>query len=180
MSSSLLLVLLLRWIHIGSATLAIGAPFFVRFALLPAAAKVLDDDSHQKLKGAINARWKHFVYIIITLFIITGLIQFLVPIRVDGILLTARWKDFSHADKRLYHMVFGFKMIAAFLIFTLASALAGRSALFAPLRKNAKATLTLLLLAAAILLVLSSTLRYLPRNPAPQSLPATTLPTLAH
>jgi uncharacterized membrane protein len=166
MSPQLLLVLLLRWIHIASATLAIGAPFFVRFALLPAAARVLDDDSHLRLKAAINARWKHFVYIIITLFIITGLINFLVPIRVDGVLLTARWKDFSPEDRRLYHMLFGFKMIAAFLIFTLASALAGRTNLFAPLRKNARATLTLLLLSAAVLLILSSALRYLPRTPS--------------
>lgn len=164
MSSELLLVVAMRWIHITCAMLAIGAPFFVRFALFPAAAKVLDEDSHQKLRTAINARWKHFVYILITLFIISGLFNFLVPVRVDGQLISARWKDFAPDDKRLYHMLFGFKMIAAFGIFFLASALAGRTTVFAPIRKNAKAFLGVLLLLAAILVVCSSGLHYLPRH----------------
>jgi hypothetical protein len=162
----LLLVLVMRWLHIASATLAIGAPFFVRFALFPAAGKVLDEEKHQQLKAAVNARWKHFVYLVITVLILTGLFNFLVPIRVDGQLISARWKDFSPEDKRLYHMLFGFKMIAALGIFFLASALAGRTAVFAPIRKNAKLFLGILLLLAAILLVCSSGLRYLPRHTA--------------
>jgi uncharacterized membrane protein len=167
MPPELLLALLLRWIHIASATLAIGAPFFVRFALLPAAGKALDDAAHQKLRAAINSRWSRFVYILITLFIITGLITFLVPLRVDGVLVTARWKDFSPADKQLYHMVFGIKMLAALGIFFLASVLAGKTETFAPLRKKAKLFLSVLLVLAAILLVCSSTLRYLPRGGQP-------------
>jgi hypothetical protein len=45
-----LLPLIARWVHIGSAMAAIGAPFFVRFALLPSATQVLDDATHQKLR----------------------------------------------------------------------------------------------------------------------------------
>jgi hypothetical protein len=165
MSSQLLLVLTMRWIHIAAAMLAIGAPFFIRFALLPAASRVLDDAKHQELKAAINARWKHIVYLLITLFLVTGLVNFLVPIHApDGQLLSARWKNFSPEDRRLYHMLFGFKTLAAIGIFILASALTGRTNLFAPIRKNAKLFLTILLLLAAILLACSSMMRYLPRN----------------
>ncbi len=164
MSNELIIPLLVRWIHIGCATTAIGAPFFVRFALMPAATQSLDDATHQKLRQAINARWRHIVYALITLFILTGLYQFLVPTRVDGVLVTARWRDFSPEDQRLYHMVFGIKMLAAFSIFFLASALAGRSETFAVIRKKAKLFVTILLLLAAILLACSSVLRFLPAS----------------
>src|SRR4051794_19021351 len=139
MSWELAVAWLMRFLHIASAMAAIGAPFFVRFALMPAASKALDDASHQKLREAINARWRVIVYVLVTLFIVTGFYNFLVPTRApDGHLLTARWKDFPDADKGRYHMIMGFKNLAAFAIFFLASALAGRSATFAPIRKNAK------------------------------------------
>lgn len=162
MPTDLLLAALIRWTHIASAALAIGAPFFMRFALLPAAHKVLDDASHQKLKETINARWRVIVYVLITTFIVTGLINFLVPLRVDGVLVTARWKEFAPADKRLYHMIFGIKMLLAFAIFFLASALPGRTATFAPIRKNARLWLVVLLVLAALLLFCSNLLRFLP------------------
>src|SRR5438105_1021302 len=87
MSRELLWMLAIRWVHILCATLAIGGPFFLRFVLLPAAGKTLDEPAHQQLRGAINARWRPIVYTLITLFILTGLFQFLVPMRVEGVLL---------------------------------------------------------------------------------------------
>src|SRR5271170_1780221 len=125
MPAELILPFVMRWIHIVSATLAIGVPFFVRFVLTPAAGKVLTDEQHQRLRETINARWKHVVYLLIALFIISGLYTFLVPVRINGVLVSSRWRDFPPDDKRLYHMLFGIKMIAAFGIFFLASALAG-------------------------------------------------------
>jgi uncharacterized membrane protein len=164
MDSELILPYVSRWVHIASAMLAVGAPFFIRFALMPAAAKVLDDDTHAKLREAINARWRVAVYILITLFILTGLYNFLVPVRVDGGLVTARWKDFAPEDKRLYHMLFGIKVLAAFGMFFLASALPGRTATFAPIRKNARLWTLVLLLLAAVVLSCASAMRYLPRQ----------------
>src|SRR5262249_50683435 len=155
-SGDLLLALIVRWIHIISATIAIGAPFFVRFALLPAASSELDDATHQKLRAAINRRWAKIVYIVITLFILTGLYNFFVATRVNGELITARWRDFAPEDRKIYHMIFGFKMIFAFTLFFLASALAGRTNTFAPIRKNAKLFLVVLLLTAALIIVCST------------------------
>jgi hypothetical protein len=166
MDSEMIIPYLFRWVHIASATLTIGGAFFIRFLLMPAAGRVLDADTHDKLREAINARWRVIVYILITLFLITGVYNFLAPTRVHGVLVTGRWRDFTPEDKRLYHMLFGIKVLAAFGMFFLASALPGRTATFAPIRKNARMWLLVFLLLAAIVLSCSTGLRYLPRPQA--------------
>jgi uncharacterized membrane protein len=176
MPPELILPLIARWIHILSAIAAIGAPFFIRFALIPAAAKVLNEEQHQRLREAINARWKHVVYLLITLFILTGLYMFAVPVRVQGVLVTARWKDFSPTDQRIYQAIFGIKMIAALAIFFLASALAGRTKALEPIRKQRKIFLSILLMLGIIAVICAGIMRYLPQNPPYTPLPPTDLP----
>ena len=178
MTTDLLLAWLMRFLHIAAAIAAIGAPFFVRFALMPAATAALDDENHQKLREAIGKRWRHFVYIFILIFIATGFYNFLVQTRlppeageVTGRLITARWKDFSPEDKKTYHMLFGIKTLCAFGIFFLASALAGRSKTFAAIRQKARVYITLLLLLATLVLVCSTLLRFLPLRPAQPTVP---------
>jgi hypothetical protein len=175
MPPELIVAYLMRWIHIACAMIMIGGPFFVRFGLIPAANTALDEEAHTRLRDAINARWRIIVYIVITLFLITGFYNFFVETRVNGILVTGRWRDFAPEDKRLYHMLFGFKVLAAFGIFFLASALAGRTKTFAPIRQRRKTFTALLLVLAAVLLVCSTWLRYLPTHamvfPNPQLVP---------
>ncbi|HVX86730.1 MAG TPA: hypothetical protein VH253_18250 [Phycisphaerae bacterium] len=172
MPAELILPYVMRYVHIASAILMIGGPFFVWFAFMPAARRVLDEESHRKLSEAVNGRWRHMVYLLITLFLISGLYTFLVPVRVNGVLITSRWRDFGESDKRLYHMIFGFKMIAAFGIFFLASALAGRTKTFAGIRAKRKTFIAVLLLLAAGLLVCSTWLRYLPTQEPPKPFPS--------
>lgn len=167
MNADLLLVYVMRWVHIACAIVMVGGPFFVRFGLMPAADKTLDGDTRERLAEAINKRWRIIVYVVITLFLITGLVNFLVPVRVDGALVSARWKDFGEADRKTYHMLMGIKLLAAFGIFFLASALAGRTKTFAPIRAKGKTFVGLLLLLAAVLLVCTSGLHYLPRERGP-------------
>jgi uncharacterized membrane protein len=152
MEADQILPLIVRWVHIGSAIAAIGAPFFIRFALLPSAKEVLDDATHQKLREAVNRRWRKIVYILITLFILTGFYTFFV---------VAPWKQMPAADKKLYHMLFGIKVLAAFVIFFLASALAGRTAGLAPIRKQAKMWLGVVLLLAAVIVACAGIMRSL-------------------
>ena len=140
-----------RLLHIGSAICAVGAPFFVRVALMPAAGRTLDGATDLKLKQAVNRRWKVAVFVLITLFLLTGAFNFLVPVRgPNGSLITARWRNFGEEDRKLYHMLFGVKSLCAFGIFFLASALAGESAVFAPIRKHVRISVTLLLVLAAV------------------------------
>ena len=161
MNPDLILPYTMRWLHIVSAMLAIGVPFFVRFVLTPAANKSLDEAQHQKLREAINAKWRIIVYILITLFLISGFYTFLVPVRVNGVLVSSWWRDMSPDAKRTYHMIFGIKVLAAFGIFFLASALAGRTQTFAPIRMKRKMFLTVLLLLAAVVVTCAVALRYM-------------------
>jgi len=161
-SLELLVAISARYIHIACAIILLGGPFFIRFALLPAAKKSLEPDGQEKLESAINGRWRIVVYCVITLFILTGLYQFLVPVRENGVLITARWRDFSEADKKIYHMIFGIKMLGAFAIFFLASALAGRTQTFAPIRKKSGLFLGIFLVIAALVLAAALLLTRLP------------------
>ena len=170
MTAQLIFAWFVRFLHIASAIGAIGAPLFVRYALIPAAGKTLEDETHSKLRAAINARWKHAVYLFITIFILTGAYQFFVEVRIPdgtaaGRLVTARWKEFGPDDKRIYHMLFGIKVLCAFIIFFLASALAGRAKAFEPIRKNARTTITFLLLLGGLVVICSTLLRFLPLQP---------------
>jgi hypothetical protein len=168
MDAELLLPTIVRWLHIGSACLAVGAPFFVRFALIPAAEKSLQPDQFQALKEAMHARWRPIVYSLILLFILTGLYTFFV---------TARWRELTPDARKTYHMLFGIKTLAAFGIFFLASALAGRSKAFLPIRKSAKTWIAVLLTLAAIVILCGNLMRQLslrpelPRSSSPASLP---------
>ncbi len=155
-----------RWVHITCAVLAVGAPFFVRFALMPAAAAVLDEAAHEKLRNAINARWRYFVYVLISLFILTGCYNFFVESSVNGVLITARWKQFGPEDQKIYQMLFGINMLAALGMFFLASALAGRAAVFAPIRKNARVAITLLLLLSFLAIICATLMHMLPLHGA--------------
>lgn len=158
----LVLTFIIRYLHIACAIIAIGGPFFVRFGLMPAAGKTLDAEAHQKLRETINHRWRIVVYCVITLFILTGLYLFLVPVKANGVLISSRWREMAEADKKMYHMIFGIKMLGAFALFFLASALAGRTATFAPLRKKAKLFVSLFLGIAALVLLCAEILRSLP------------------
>ena len=101
-----LLPLLMRWIHIFSACIALGGPFFVRFALLPAASAVLDEETHKILRARVNATWKHIVHLVITLFLISGTYNFTTIILGWG--TGHPWPLGQY--KAAYHAMFGFKV----------------------------------------------------------------------
>ena len=145
------LTLIARWLHILSATLAIGVPIYVRFVLMPAAT-VLDEESHGRLREALARRWRMIVYILIAVFLATGFYTYLV---------VARWEKLPSDLKTRYHMLVGIKILIALAMFTISSALAGRSSLFAPMRQNAKFWLVVLVLLGLGIIGLSGVLRYI-------------------
>jgi len=169
MTASILLAWMVRLAHMSSAIGLLGAPFFVRFAFLPAAGEALDEAMHARLREKVAARWRHLVYVFITLLIVTGLFSFFVETRAPnglggtpGTLVTGRWREFSAEDQKLYQMLFGIKVLCAFIIFFLASALTGRSRVFEPIRKNARTSLTLLLLLGLLVVICATLLHFLP------------------
>lgn len=132
------ITILSRWIHVGTAIVLVGGTVFLRFVLTPAAAQ-LPEAEHQKLKDLVMNRWKKFVHAGIALFIVSGFYNFFV-VQIP-----------NHRGDGLYHALIGTKILLAFAIFFLASALVGRSKSFDGLRKNAKFwQLVIILMAAAI------------------------------
>jgi uncharacterized membrane protein len=148
------LMLLARWLHILSAALAIGVPIFIRFVLMPARQR-LDEPQRAILHEAIMARWRVFVYVMIVVFLATGFWTFL------GV---ARWRSplFNGQDKFRYHLLIGIKIVIALGMFFISSALAGRSAALAGMRRNAQLWISILILLGLAIVVISGVLRFMP------------------
>jgi uncharacterized membrane protein len=144
-------VIIVRWLHIVSAALAVGVPLFMRFVLLPSLS-TLDDATRGTFREAVHKRWRPFVHIMIVVFLATGFYNFLV---------LRRWAAFSPEDKRLYHMLFGIKVLIALVMFFLASALAGRSGKLQKIRENARFWVTVLVVCGLAVVAISGVMRVL-------------------
>ncbi len=144
-----ILDLLSRWIHIGTAIVVLGGSVFLRFVLMPAAVG-LPDDEHQALRERLMGRWRKFVGIGIGLFLLSGFYNYLVVAMP------------KHQGDKLYHPLIGTKILLAFVVFFLASALTGRSAAFEGIRKNSKKWLLITILLAATIVVISGVLKFRP------------------
>ena len=116
------------------------------------AQEVLDEPSRVKLREAIAARWRMFVYLTIVIFLATGFYNFL------GI---RRWRYWDRESKIHYHMIFGAKLFLALVLFFISSAVAGRSAALATFRNNAKLWVAVMVLLGLAILGLSAVLRYM-------------------
>ena len=156
------LYLVSRITHVGTAIIAVGGMFFIRFVLMPAATATLADADHEKLRARVMATWKRVVHISILLFLLSG-----------GINYTRVILEKTHKGDA-YHPLIGTKIILAFVIFFIASALVGRSAKFEPMRKNSKKWITVNLALAAVIIIISGYLRLMP----PKSVPAQSAPAI--
>lgn len=142
MESIDLLTLVLRWAHISAAILAIGGAAFQLLVLRPASDSVLDTEEHARLRDAIRARWSRVVFGCIFVLLLTGFANFYLLVLAPKI------------PAMPYHMFFGPKVLLAFFVFFIASALAGRSPGLAGIRAKSSTWLALLVvLGAAIVLV---------------------------
>src|SRR5690606_14420955 len=127
-----------RWLHVGTAIVLVGGTVFMRYLVMPAAEQ-LPEAEHDALRQRILGRWKKAVHAGIALFLLSGFYNYMV------VTLPA------HRGDRLYHPLIGIKILLAFAVFFLASALVGRSKAFDGLRKNAKTWLSVIILLATII-----------------------------
>jgi uncharacterized membrane protein len=135
-----------RWIHVGTAIVVLGGSVFMRFVLMPAAAQ-LPDAEHDALRQRVMGRWKKFVMTGIALFLISGFYNYIV-VAIP-----------QHKGDKLYHPLIGTKILLAFAVFFLASALTGRSAAFEGIRKHNKKWLLITIILAAIVVAISGVLK---------------------
>jgi uncharacterized membrane protein len=130
-----------RIVHVSTAIVLVGGTTFMLFVLLPAASQ-LNDDAHSQLRSLVNGRWKRFVHVGILLFLLTGFYNYFQAMP-------------KHKGDGLYHGLLGTKILIAFVIFFLASALVGRSARFESMRQNRGKWLSVMVLLAAIIVAIS-------------------------
>ncbi len=151
-SAPLFLDIIMRWMHIGAATLAIGVPIYIRFVAIPAIDETVDEATKKALRDRLNARWRIFVMAIITLLLVSG---------VYWILFVVNLKQ----KPPLYHALLGIKILAAFILFFLLSVLAGRSKTFEHFRVNAKKWASVSVALGIIILLCAGTIHMLPNKP---------------
>ncbi len=88
-----------RIVHVATAITLVGGSVFMLLVLMPS-AKVLSEDSHDRLAAAVMGRWKKFVHLGVLLFLVSGFYNYvrLMPKRQgDG----------------LYHALLGTKILLA-------------------------------------------------------------------
>ncbi|MEK7710938.1 MAG: hypothetical protein AAB341_03490 [Planctomycetota bacterium] len=139
-------LLISRWLHLGSAIVAIGGTVFMRFALMPAASETLDDATHERLREAMRKRWAMFVHASIAILFLTGALNFLL------MALPPKIKPMP------YHAIFGVKFFAAMGVFFIASVLVGRGRGLAKMRAERAKWLTVLIALGAFIVLVSGVL----------------------
>ncbi len=157
-----------RWAHVSAAIVAIGGAAFTRWALMPAARAALSDEQHQQLREASRARWSRIVYVCIALLLVTGAINFLILALPPKI------------EPMPYHAIFGVKFLAALGVFFLASALVGRAPGLEALRHARAKWLSVILVLAAVIVLLSGVLSQVRQQQVGRSRAAQTTPTVTY
>lgn len=135
-----------RWVHVGTTIVLVGGSVFMRFVLSPAAAS-LPEAEHNALRERVIGTWKRFVHAGILLFLLSGFYNYLAVTRP------------KHDGDKLYHILMGNKILLAFIVFFIASALVGKSAAFQKMRDKRNTWLAVLVLLSAVIVGIAGFLK---------------------
>ncbi len=134
---NLILDIVFRWIHIGSAIVLLGGTICLRLVVGP----VLKDQSHE-LREAVRGRWKRFVHLAIAGLLLSGIYNYLRAFP-------------QHKGDGLWHAMVDTKIILALGVFFIASVLAGRSKGTQTFRDNAAKWTTIAILLGLLIVAMS-------------------------
>lgn len=154
MDSDLILPLISRWAHVGSAIVLVGGTAFFRLAVIPS----LEGDTTD-LMARIRNRWKKIVHSGILIFIVSGFYNYMAVTMPQ------------HKGDKLYHPLIGVKILLAFFVFFLASVLVGNRPSSQKYRNDAKKWTGIMLATAAVIVGISGFLktRGIPEPPAAET-----------
>ena len=155
--------LLLRWGHILAAVVALGGLVFSRFALLPALDD-LDEAARERVHAGVRRSWLLWVIGAITILLVTGLVNYLLTISRAG---SEAWGGDGRAWMRFhkYHAFMGAKILFAFALFYVASAIVGRGEGSRWARDDRRKSLGIALGLGLAVIIISGYLRQLHTGP---------------
>lgn len=143
----------MRWLHLMSAIAAAGTTIFALFVLVPV-LRESPEDVQTRLHDAIRPRMAKLVSISIGLLLISGFYNYLAV------------KMPLHEGQGLYHGLMGGKILLAFVVFFIASALTGKAKAFESLRAQRAKWLTINVLLVMAIVVIGGVLRLQQDNTA--------------
>ena len=108
MDETLVLPVVMRWLHVLSAIAVAGSIFFYVLVLRPAVAKTLAPEYAAALRDPLMRRWKLLIHPSILLFLLSGFYNYLVVVAP------------AREGQSLYHALFGMKFLLSLAVFTLA------------------------------------------------------------
>jgi uncharacterized membrane protein len=152
MLTSLPIVLIMRWVHILSAIIALGGTIFMRYVLHPVASDQMNDVQHEHFRAAIRKRWQRIVHLCIVLFLVSGLYNFvvvMVPLhRGDGV----------------YHALFGIKFLLAMVLFLVALFVTSSKNYAAKFRANAPFWMGIIIALGIVIVLISGVMKNRPAS----------------
>lgn len=144
-----LFMLLARISHIVGAIILVGGQFYIRFVLTPPNLQA-GDTSADRIFGGHRTAWARCTGGATALILIAGIINYVLII-----------KQHERFDAS-YHMLMGFKILAATGAFLLAALLAGKTAAADAIRQKWRMWLIVCLLLGFVAVALGSVLRTYP------------------
>lgn len=143
------LSVVLRFAHILGAILAVGGAVSAAFVVFPA-AQTVPDEARGHFNEAVRKRLAGIVMLAITLLLVTGFYNYL-AVELP-----------RHKGQAIYNATMGIKILLAFVVFFVASALTGKSAAFEGIRKKRATWLKLNILLALAVVAIGAFLRAVP------------------
>ena len=141
MMDDLVLPLLMRWIHVGTAIVVVGGLIFYRLVFVPVAEKVLSEEERGRLWEPLMRRWKMFIHPAIVLFLVSGFYNYMF---VTSAL---------HQGQGLYHALFGVKFLLALGLFGLSIVMTSTMSWSEKLRQKRVLWSVLLVLGTTLVLI---------------------------
>ena len=142
--------LIMRWLHVLAAIVAVGGAIFMRWVLIPSAKSTLDDATHQNLRAEVIGRWKRFVHTAILLFLVSGFYNYLEVTR------------HAHDGQAIYHMLFGIKFLLALAVFALAIGLTSSKGWAAGMRARSPFFLSILIALSVAVVFIAGYMKLIP------------------
>ncbi|MFQ5411601.1 MAG: hypothetical protein ACE5EC_04865 [Phycisphaerae bacterium] len=143
--------IIMRWLHLIGAIVAVGGSIFALFVLLPSISGFSEDIRSELYEGVRSRFSKLFTFAIAAL-LISGFYNYL------GNELS------RHEGQSVYHILMVVKIVISLGVFFLGSALLGRSTAFEGIRRKRKRWMVRNVLLALLIVALAAVLANLPEG----------------